>query len=494
MSDEIKLQMAGISKTFPGVKALDDINITLRKGTVHAIMGENGAGKSTLMKILNGIYTADCGEIFVDGQKVAINGPGDAAKYGISMIYQELNFFGDLTIEENMFMGRFPSRIPGIVNWKEVKERAAKILEENDIGYDPSTKLKDLSVSQIQMLEIVKAVAFKSDIIIMDEPTSSIGSKEVDVLFNTIARLKAQGVSFLYISHKMAEIFRIADDITVIRDGKWIVSGKASEFTDSSLVYHMVGREITNYYPKEEVPVGDVVFELKDLSSKDMFEDINMQVRKCEIVGMAGLVGAGRTELMRAVFGLDPFDGGEIFIEGKKVQLGSVKSAIRNGILMVSEDRRKEGIIGIRSIRENISLAKLHAEKGRFINLKKELAETEEIAKKLRVKAASIEDPIDTLSGGNQQKVMLCKWLLLNSKILILDEPTRGIDIGAKQEIYNIITHLVKDLGISVILVSSEMPELIGMCDRIYVMNKGHLTGNFERGSFNQEDILRLAI
>lgn len=492
MEDNIKLELMGISKNFPGVKALDDVNIRLRKGTVHAVMGENGAGKSTLMKIINGLYQRDAGTIYLDGEEVAFSSPLDASEAGIAMIYQELNYFPELTIEENVFMGRHPGK-GGIVNWKQLREDVKKIFKENGLDYDPATKIKELSVSNIQMLEIVKAVAFRSTVIIMDEPTSSISNKEVETLFATINRLRDMGISILYISHKMEEIFQIADDITVLRDGKTIISGPAKDFTDDSLITYMVGRPIENIYPKEEVSIGEVVLEVKDLCSKDKFENISFNVCEGEIVGLSGLVGAGRTEVARAIFGLDPYDSGQILVEGEEAKVHNVSQAVRNEILMVSEDRKREGVVGVRSIRENISLASLRVRKGGLIKLRKEVTETGEMAKRLNVRGAGLETPLEFLSGGNQQKVILARWLMLEGKILILDEPTKGIDVGAKLEIYNIMTSLVKNEKLAILMISSELPELIGMCDRIYTMNTGHITGCLKRGEFSQESIMRLA-
>ena len=492
MSENIKLELKGICKSFPGVKALDNVNIALRQGTVHAVMGENGAGKSTLMKIINGLYHRDAGEVLLDGKEVHFASPLESAEAGIAMIYQELNYFPELTIEENVLMGKQPSKF-GIVNWRKLRKEVNKIFKDNELDYNPEMKIKELSVSNIQMLEITKAVAFQAKVIIMDEPTSSISNKEVDALFETIEKLTKQGISILYISHKMEEIFRIADDITVIRDGQSIISGAASEFTEDTLIAHMVGRPIENIYPKEECEKGDIVFEVKNFKSTDTFDNINLQVRRGEIVGMAGLVGAGRTEVARAIFGLDSYTSGEILLNGKEVVVKSVSDAVKNRILMVSEDRKKEGIIGVRSIRENIALANLRVRKGVFLKLREEEKEAQKMSEMLGVRSAGIETQLQSLSGGNQQKVILARWLLLDSDVMILDEPTRGIDVGAKLEIYSIMMRLVKEKGMSIIMISSELPELIGMCDRIYVMNKGLITGSVERPEFSQEAIMRLA-
>ncbi len=487
-----KLQLTGISKSFPGVKALDGVDIDLKKGTVHAVVGENGAGKSTLMKIINGLYKRDGGKVLLDGNEVHFSGPMESSAAGIAMIYQELNFFPELTISENIYMKRQPGKA-GWIKWREMNQAAEKLLRDNNLDFDPKAKMKELSIANIQMIEIVKAVAFNAEVIIMDEPTSSISDKEVAQLFHTIERLKNQGISFLYISHKMEEIFKIADDVTVIRDGQTVISGSVSEFTEDSIIAHMVGRSIENIYPKEEVPIGHTVFEAKNLCTAGMFQQVSLQVKKGEIVGMAGLVGAGRSEVCRAIFGLDKLDSGEIVLAGKTYKPKDVTHAVRNKLLMITEDRKKEGIIGIRSCRENITLTKHHVTKGAFIDLKDEIKEAEKMSEMLKVRFAGIETPIGSLSGGNQQKVLLARWLMLESDLLILDEPTRGIDVGAKLEIYNIIIDLAKK-GYAIIMISSELPELLGMCDRIYVMRQGSVTGCVDRKDFSQEQIMQLAV
>lgn len=491
MGENIVLELRGISKSFPGVKALDDVNITLRGGTVHAIVGENGAGKSTLMKIINGLYKRDTGQIFLNGKQVSFSGPMESAEAGIAMIYQELNFFPDLTIAENIFMRRQPGKL-GCVDWNSMMQQAKKIMDSNDMHFDPKMPIKDLPIAGIQMLEILKAVAFNASVIIMDEPTSSISDREVQELFDIIAKLKAEGMSFLFISHKMDEIFKIADDITVIRDGKTIISGPAADFDENSLITHMVGRSIDNIYPKEAVPIGDIAFQADHLCAEGMFRDVSFNVRRGEIVGMAGLIGAGRSEVCRSIFGLDKLDSGEITLSGQKYKPKDVRHAIKNKLLMITEDRKKEGIIGMRSCRENITLTQICAQKNVLLNLKKEKLEAVEMSKKLNVRFAGIETPIQTLSGGNQQKILLGRWLMVESDLLILDEPTRGIDVGAKLEIYNIIIELAKQ-NYAILMISSELPELLGMCDRIYVMSQGYLTGSLDREEFTQERVMQMA-
>ena len=491
MDNCAKLELCGISKSFPGVKALDDVNISLREGTVHAVVGENGAGKSTLMKIINGLYQRDEGQVRMDGKEVHFAGPLESAAAGIAMIYQEMNFFPDLSIMENIFMNRQP-HVLGCVKWNKMEQEASKILKDNGLDYNPKMPIKNLSIASIQMLEIVKAVAFQAQIIIMDEPTSSISNKEVKTLFATIERLKKQGISFLYISHKMEEIFQIADEVTIIRDGRSIITGPIHEFTEDSIITHMVGRSIDNIYPKKEAIIKDCVFDAKNLCSKGMFHDVSFHVNEGEIVGMAGLVGAGRSEVCRAIFGLDPMDSGEMTLCDQPYKCKDVTHAIKSKILMLTEDRKKEGIIGVRSCRENITLTSHHIRKGLFMNLKKELVESKVMAERLKVRFSGIETAIGTLSGGNQQKVLLARWLMLEGKLLILDEPTRGIDVGGKFEIYNTIIELAKK-GYAILLISSELPELIGMCDRMYVMGQGRINGMLIRDEFNQEHVMQLA-
>lgn len=493
MGSEIRLKVSNIQKSFPGVKALDNINFSVKKGSVHVLCGENGAGKSTLMKIINGIYKADEGEIIIDGKAVNIENPIQARHMGISMIFQELNYMPEMTIEESLFIGNWPKTKFGKVDWKEIRKRTYELLEKEELHYSPETKLKDLTVSDIQMLEILKAISYNSDIIIMDEPTSAITQKEVDVLFKKINQLRSRGASIIYISHKMDEIFRIADEITVLRDGQVIDSRSKDDYTLDDIIQQMVGRKLEGNFPKEDVEIGDTILNVSGLTSKDKFEDVDFYVREGEIVGFAGLMGAGRTEIMRSIFGLDSYNEGKISIRGEDVKIKSVRDSIDKNMVMLSEDRRRYGIVPVRSVRENVSLSNLKnfIYKGR-LDEKKEIQTVNHYCEKMRVKTPSIETNIETLSGGNQQKVILAKWMVTNPEILILDEPTRGIDVGAKFEIYKLMSELSKQKK-GIIMVSSELPELIGMCDRIYVMSKGRLTGEFKREEFSQEEIMRYA-
>lgn len=493
--ENYKIWFDSISKEFPGVLALDDVSFGVVEGSVHIMMGENGAGKSTLMKILNGTHMPSKGKIYVNNKEMKFQSTLDAEKNGIAMIYQELNYIPDMTIEKYLMLCREPKR--GIfIDWKGVSRLASQILKEENLNYNPKTTLRELSVSEIQLLEITRAIRGKDiDILIMDEPTSALTNDEVEKLFKDIENLKKRGITILYISHKMDEIFRIADYITVMRDGKHIHTGPVSDFTQESLVKMMVGREITNVYPKEEVPIGDTVLEVEGLnSSYTNLKDINFKVRAGEIVGLGGLMGAGRTETVRAIFGLDPIDSGTIRINGKAVKIRNVTDAIKNGIAMATEDRRRYGLVLCRDIKENISLSSLKKVSSSlgFLKIKKEKKVVKDYFDKLKVKAPTINTITLTLSGGNQQKVVLSKCLMTDAKVLILDEPTRGIDVGAKYEIYKLITELAK-AGIAIILISSELPEFIGLCDRAYVMYNGKIVNEVNRDQMTQENIVMLA-
>lgn len=493
MNLDIKLRVSNVEKFFPGVKALDKINFAVKKGTVHVICGENGAGKSTLMKVINGIYKQDAGQILIDEKVVDIKNPIDARSRGISMIFQELNYMPEMTIEESLFVGNWPKDRYGKVDWKEIRKRTLALLQKENLNYNPETKLKDLTVSDIQMLEILKAISYNSDIIIMDEPTSAITNKEVEVLFKKINELRDRGTCIIYISHKMDEIFRIADEITVFRDGCVVDSRPKEEYDMETVITQMVGRKVESVFQKEAIELGEQVLQVKGLTNAGKFSNVDFEARKGEIVGFAGLMGAGRTEVMRALFGLDGYQSGEVIINSEKVHIRNVRDSINKKMVMLSEDRRRFGIIPVRSVRENVSLSSL----GKFIykgrlHAEEENQAVEELCKKMNVKTPSYETTIESLSGGNQQKVILSKWMVTDPDILILDEPTRGIDVGAKHEIYKLMTMLAKQ-GKAVIVVSSELPELIMMCDKIYVMAKGEITGMLTRDEFTQEKIMAYA-
>jgi inositol transport system ATP-binding protein len=490
----VVLVLRDIVKTFPGVRALDGISLQIKKGRVHIIAGENGAGKSTLMKIINGDYLANEGEIFYQGQKLGKRTITETIQMGISMIHQELSSVRLMTIAENIFLGREPQRIKGVVNYKKMYDDTKVLLKQLNINFDPHQKMESLSIAGQQQIEIAKAISRNANVIIMDEPTSAISNAEVEILFNQIIDLKNKGVAIIYITHKMDEIFRIADDITIIRDGRWISSGSIKDYTIDKVISLMVGRTITNIFPKIDVEIGEVVLEVKNLTSYGKFENISFKLHKGEILGVSGLVGSGRTEVMRAIFGLDPIDKGEIFIRGHKVDIRDTHCAINLGIAMASEDRRQEGIIPLRSVRENITLPSIKQFARLFaINKNRELEEVNRMIEMLAIKASSPEQLISQLSGGNQQKVILAKWLLRQLNVMILDEPTRGIDIGSKSEIHRLMGEFAKG-GLGIIMVSSELPEVIGMSDRVMIMKQGKITGEIARAMLNQESVMRLAI
>jgi len=490
--DSYKLQVHNISKSFPGVLALDDISLKVRSGSVLVLCGENGAGKSTLMKIINGVYQPDRGEILIDGKKVLIRNPIQARALGISMIFQELNYIPEMTVEESLFCGRLPMKL-GHVDWKTVRRKTLELLEQEKLPYTPAMKMKDLSVSDIQMLEILKAISNEASILIMDEPTSAITQREVERLFQKIAELKARGTSIIYISHKMDEIFRIADDIAILRDGRVVETRPRAELDIDQVIALMVGRKIENNFPKRPIPIGAEALRVQRLDQPGVFKDISFSACSGEIVGFAGLMGAGRTEVMRALFGLDPHASGAIRIGGKDVVIRTVKDSITAKLAMMSEDRRRYGLVPVRSISENVTLSSLK----RFIfhgrlHKAKETQVVGDICRRLNVKSPSLGTVVEALSGGNQQKVVLAKWMLNEPDVLIMDEPTRGIDVGAKYEIYKLMGDLAAE-GKALVIVSSELPELIGMCDRIYVMCKGEIAGELAREEFTQEAIMRLA-
>ena len=494
---EYVLEMKNICKSFPGVRVLEDVNLQIKPGEVHALMGENGAGKSTLMKILMGIYKADQGSIVLQGQETVIHGPKDAMSKGISMIHQELNTLLDMEVAENVFVGREIlkkgfSKMK-IVDLDKMREETARYFREMSIDIDPKAKMRTLSVAEMQLVEIVKAISLNSKIIVMDEPTSAITEKEAQVLFAQIDRLKKQGVAIIYISHKMDEIFRISDTITVLRDGEWIGTKPASELDDNSLIKMMVGRELTDIYPKEPALIGDVILEVKDLSRGKKVKNVSLTLRRGEVLGIAGLVGAGRSELVETIFGLYPKTGGEIFLNGKKADIKNPKEAIKNKIALITEDRKLTGLNLIASVKENISIVSLSkmSKKG-IIDKKQENEVAEKYIKELKIKTPNGNAIVGNLSGGNQQKVVLAKWLLDEPEIIIFDEPTRGIDIGAKRDIYLLINELAKE-GKAVIVISSEMAEVMGISDRIAVMCEGQLKGMIQREEFSQELIMSYA-
>ena len=494
MLNQTILEMKNITKYFPGVVALNNVSFNLKKGEVHVLIGENGAGKSTLMNILAGIYHMDAGEILLNGNTVNLHSPKDAQINGISMIHQELTPIPYMTVAENILLGREPVIKPfNILNKREMFSFTQKILDSLSIPLSPRTLMSDLSVAETQMMEIAKATAFNSSIIIMDEPTSAISESEVDILFDLINSLKNKGKSIVYISHKIDEIFRISDRITVLRDGGFVATEKTSDLNSDKLINLMVGREISDFFPKEETEIGEVLLEVEDLASEDIFSEVSFTVRRGEILGIAGLMGAGRTEVVETIFGIRSRNKGKIKINNVEVNIKSPADAIRNGIAFIPEDRKNTGLILKRSLKENIILVKLK-DFCRMLVIKKykENIAVENSIKKLKIKTSSKEREVSTLSGGNQQKVVIAKWLLAEPDILILDEPTRGIDVGAKAEIHRLISKLAGEKK-AVIMVSSELPEIIGMSDRVIIMHEGRITGELLRKDFTQEEIMRLA-
>ena len=496
---DYRLEMRGVVKTFPGVKALDHAQLQLRPGTVHALMGENGAGKSTLMKCMFGIYHMDEGEVIYEGEKVEIKGPLDALNRGIAMVHQELQPIPERSIGENIYVGRYPTKKIGpvtVVDHEKMYADAAKVLKEVHLNFDPKAKLGTLSVSQMQLVEIAKAVSADCRVLILDEPTSSLTAAEVEALFTIVNELRAKGVSIVYISHKMDEILRISDEVTIMRDGQYIGTWQAKGLTTDFIITKMVGRELSNLYPPRENVPGEVVFEVKDFTSINpkSFRNATFNVRKGEILGVAGLVGAQRTELMEGLFGLRAHTKGTITYKGQELKIDQPRDAIKSGIAMLTEDRRATGILGVLSIADNVSIASLdqYLIGGIMLDDGKIEKLVQDNVAKLSIKTPSSKTQIQTLSGGNQQKVLISRWLANDPDVFILDEPTRGIDVGAKYEIYCIIAELAKQ-GKSIIMISSEMSELIGMSDRIMVMCDGRVTGFIDGDKANQENIMALA-
>ena len=497
---EFLLEMRGVCKSFPGVKALDHAQLRLRPGTVHALMGENGAGKSTLMKCMFGIYKMDEGEILFHGEKVTIHDPMEALKMGIAMVHQELQPIPARTIGENIFLGRYPiKKVLGLiptVDHKKMYEDTAALLKRVRMDFDPKAQLGTLSVSQMQSVEIAKAVSANCKVLILDEPTSSLTQNEVEALFRIVDDLKAEGVAIVYISHKMDEILRISDEVTIMRDGQYIGTWEAKELTTDMIISRMVGRELTNLYPKRENVPGEVVFSVENFTSINpkSFRNVSFELRKGEILGVGGLVGAQRTELMEGIFGTRSHTTGKITFHGKELKINRPKDAIDQGVAMLTEDRRQSGIMGVLSIADNISIASLkkYVDGGIMLNRKKIEQLVQDNVQKMNIKTPSSKTLIQSLSGGNQQKVLIGRWLANDPEVLILDEPTRGIDVGAKYEIYCIIAELAKQ-GKSIIMISSEMGELIGMSDRIMVMCDGKVTGFIDSQDATQESVMSLA-
>ncbi|NWO20400.1 sugar ABC transporter ATP-binding protein [Oribacterium sp. oral taxon 102] len=497
---EYKLELRGVCKSFPGVKALDHVQLAVRPGSVHALMGENGAGKSTLMKCLFGIYRMDEGEIYLDGQKVDIRNPDEAMEHGVAMVHQELQPVLARSVAENMYLGRFPVHRFGplkVIDHRRMNEETTKWLKELGLDYNVKAPLGSLSIGQMQMIEIAKAVSHNARVIIFDEPTSSLSDREVEFLFKVMNDLRNKGVAMIYISHKMDEIKRISDDITIMRDGTYVGTWSCAELTTDQIIAKMVGRELTNIYPEKHHEIGEVIMEVEDLSSihEKSFRNVSFSIRKGEILGFGGLVGAQRTELMEGIFGIRHLAKGKIKVHGREVAIKRPKDAMDAGIGMITEDRRGNGIFGCLSIKDNvgISIYNKNLQAGIVLNHGAINRIVDDNIKKLSIKTPSMQEHIANLSGGNQQKVIVSRWLANDPDILIMDEPTRGIDIGAKHEIYEIMEQLAEQ-GKAIIMISSEMPELLGMADRVCVMCNGRLTGEIdEREEMTQENVMNLA-
>ena len=495
MSEETLLEMKNISKEFPGVRALNNVNLEVKKSSVHALMGENGAGKSTLMKCLFGIYSKNSGEVFLNGRKVDFKNPKDALEHGVAMVHQELNQALKRSVMDNIWLGRYPVKMGFIVSEKTMYDNTMKVFEELDIKIDPRTVMSKLPVAQRQMVEIAKAVSYNSKIIVLDEPTSSLTEEEVEHLFKIIALLKKRGCGIIYISHKMEEILKISDEITVMRDGKHVNTDKASAYTMDKIIRLMVGRELSDRFPDKDNKPGGVLLKVINLSSKyNNVKNVSFTLRKGEILGIAGLAGSGRTEVIENIFGISARNGGDIIMNVKKIENRSARESIKNGFYLLTEERRATGIFGILDIKDNttISAIKKYVTAGFYINDKERKKDTDWAIKAMHIKVPSQKTQIRTLSGGNQQKVILGRGLLTNPEIFLLDEPTRGIDVGAKFEIYQLIVNLAKN-GKSVIMVSGELPELLGVCDRICVMSGGEMVGEVDAAKTTQEEIMSLA-
>ena len=490
------LEIRDVSKSFPGVRALDSVSLCVRSGSVHALMGENGAGKSTLMKCLFGVHKKDGGEILLNGKPVEFSNSRDALSGGVAMVHQELNQALKLTVMENIWLGRFPrvAKFIPLTSERKMYAKTKELFSELGIETDPKAKMETLSVSKRQMVEIAKAISYNSQVIVFDEPTSSLNEREAERLFEIISALKKRGCGIIYISHKMEEILRISDEVTVMRDGKKVATSPAKSITTDEIIRLMVGRELTERFPKKENAPGETLLRINNLSSRASgLSDASLTLKKGEILGVAGLDGSGRTELLETIFGIREKSSGDIELDGKRLEIKNPRDAKKHGFALITEERRESGIFAILSIRENATISSLKKYRKLFLLSKNAMmGATEACISSMKVKTPSQETSISSLSGGNQQKVILGRWLLTKPVVLLLDEPTRGIDVGAKHEIYKLIIELSReDKGI--IIVSSEMSELIGICDRIIVMSGGRVAGEVERDSFSQETIMRLA-
>ncbi len=489
---KVLLEMKGIGKTFPGVKALEGVSLTIREGQVHALLGENGAGKSTLIKILSGAYTKDEGQIFFEGQPVEIRGPQDAQALGISTIYQEFNLARDLTVAENIFLGHLPTK--GLsVDWAWVKKRSREILDTLGVDLPVETVVSTLSVAEQQLVEIAKSLNRKTRILIMDEPSAVLGEKDLEKLFQVVRSLQAQGIGIVYISHRLKEIFELADQVTVLKDGRYVDTRNVSDVTMDDLVRLMIGRDLKDVYPKRTPVLGEVLLEVKNVSRTKLVHDISFRLHAGEIVGFAGITGSGRTELARAIFGADPYSG-EMRISGQPYKASSPQDAIRHGVALVTEDRKAQGLFLKLNVAFNTTISGLKQLcRWGVIQLPRELNLVKKMIQDLSIKTPGPNFIVVNMSGGNQQKVVLARWLSIGTRIFIMDEPTRGIDVGSKSEIYQIMDDLTKK-GVGVIMISSELPEVLGMSDRIMVMRQGTIVKELSRAEASEEAIMKYAV
>lgn len=494
MNNDYVLRMVGITKSFPGVKALDNVDLELKKGEVLAILGENGAGKSTLLKILSGVYSADSGYIEMEGVKQNFRTPGEASCAGVSIIYQELNYLSELTVGENIFLGRLPQKpVTKFVDWEKVYAESKNVLDLMQVGIDPRAPMSKLSVAEKQLVEIAKALSRNMKILVMDEPTSALSESEADKLLNLVKSISKTGKSIIYISHRIDELFTVSDRVLVMRDGCKVGIELTTQTDKETLIRLMVGRDIKEMYPKKDIKKGEMVFEAKNLSNAKL-KNVSLNVHAGEILGIFGLMGSGRTNLARVIFGADKKESGEIYINGKRVIVNSPNQALKNGIAYLPSERKSEGLILCQSVKGNMTLAVLDKFKRIvFTNSKKVKEIANRWVNQLAIKTPSIDTIVESLSGGNQQKVVLSKWLETDPKIIILNEPTRGIDVGAKIEIYNLIEMLCEK-GLGVIMISSELPEILALSDRIMIISNGRITGELDNDYATQEEIMRLAI
>ncbi|MGF1625112.1 MAG: sugar ABC transporter ATP-binding protein [Alphaproteobacteria bacterium] len=488
------LELSGISKSFPGVRALDDVSLDLRPGEVHALMGENGAGKSTLIKIMAGVYARDAGTIRIAGAPVEFSTPGEAIAAGIKVVFQEIALIPEFTVAENIFLEDHPVGRFGGIDWKEIRARARALFERVGFALDPDARVGRLPVSQQQLVEICRALVHEARVVVMDEPTSALTPQEIERLFAVIRRLKGMGIAILYVSHKLDEIFAISDVTTVLRDGRWVSTRPTAEHNQESLIQDMVGRQIGSLFPRTERTIGEVRLKVEGLSTAAKLRDVSFEARAGEVVGLFGLMGAGRTELAKAIVGYDPIAHGTISVDGAPLRPHSTRRGVSIGIGLLSEDRKSEGLMLELPVLANMSLAALdRLSPHGFVDRARERAEAQTYVDRFRIKVSDLRQPVETLSGGNQQKVLLSRWLMHGLKVIVVDEPTRGIDVGAKAEIFALVDELAQK-GLAIVMMSSEMPELLGLADRILVLARGRITAEFDRGHATQEAILDAAI